>query len=123
VSEIATLRALRLAPIDRRRRDRLEEMLRLVGRPVEIGVELRVRVPDELALVVRSVKAMAVLADSYSGDLQALRVAVAPVPVLRPLLERRPGVHAGGPEERFVGYGLLHDDGTVEALPDGALAP
>ena len=61
--------------------------------------------------------------DAYRGDLQALRRSVAPVPVLRPMFERRPGLHAGPPQQQFCSYGLLRENGDVEALADGALAP
>jgi hypothetical protein len=115
--------ALRLAEVKRRRPDRLEELSRLAGRAVVIEVETVARAPDEVARIVRDIGAVAVLVDSFRGDLQDLRSAVAPVPVLRPLFERRPGTHAGLPEKQFCGYGRLNEHGDVDALADGALAP
>ena len=114
---------LQLAATDHRRHSRLVELTRLFDGPVTLDPQIGRRSPDEVAMLVRQKAATAVLAESYPGDLEALRRAVAPVPVLRPMRERREVPHAGAPEDRFSGYGLLRDDGTVEPLADGALAP
>jgi hypothetical protein len=66
------------------------ELARLVGQHVDIEVEVTERDPNALARIVEQIDAVAVLADVYRGDLAELRRAVAPVPVLRPLFERRP---------------------------------
>jgi hypothetical protein len=116
-------RALRLATLERRLHTRAAELARIFAQPVEIETSTELHMPAAVAQLVRDMHAISVLADSFRGDLQELRRAVAPVPVLRPQFERRPGAHAGPPENQFCGYGLLNDDGDVDALADGALAP
>jgi hypothetical protein len=108
--------------VDRPREDLLQELTRLIGRAVVIKRAVPGGDPISIADRARQVDAVAVIVDSYRGDLDELRRALAPVPVLRSLFERRPGIHAGPPESQFCGYGLLREDGTVEPLPDGALA-
>jgi hypothetical protein len=114
---------LQLAETNLRRHNRLAELTRLCGGQVTIVSETVVRDPDGVASEVCRLGAIAVLADSFRGDLAALRLAVAPVPVLRPLRQRRSGSHAGRLEDEFRGYGRLEEDGRVDPLPDGALVP
>jgi hypothetical protein len=94
---------------------------RLAGKPVIIHLTATVKA-DDVAELVRRLDAVAVLADSFRGDVEELCDAVAPVPVLRPIFERRAGAHAGRPEQQFRGYGLRAADGRILLLPDGALA-
>jgi hypothetical protein len=116
-------RALRIANYPKDRPSRLGELARLVGQPATIELELTVRTPSGIAHLAQEMGAVAVLVDSYRGDLEALRLALAPVPLLRPMFDLRLDLHAGQPEERFCGYGRLTEYGTVEPLADGALAP
>jgi hypothetical protein len=109
--------------MERHLHTRAAELARPFAQPVEIEVTAVTHTPADLAQLVRDMRAIAVLADSFRGDLQELRKAVAPVPVLRPCFARRPGTHAGLPEKQFCGYGRLNEHGDVEALADGALAP
>jgi hypothetical protein len=92
-------------------------MERLLGEPVVILLTATVK-PGDVAELVRRFDAVAVLADSFRGDVQELCDDVAPVPVLRPIFERREGVHAGRPEHRFRGYGLRATGGSVAPLAD-----
>ena len=64
--------------------------------------------------------AVAVLADAYPlNGLEELRRALAPVPMLRPVFTRRPGKHAGGPEDEFACYARLGPNGEFREIADG----
>jgi hypothetical protein len=121
VTSPGSARVLRLAATGRPRNDRAAELLRLFGADVEVVLLVRATDARAVAQAAAEHGVRAVLAEVFRGDLAELRQLVAPVPVLRPMFERRPGPHAA-PSERFAGYGRLLADGTVEALPDRALA-
>ena len=113
---------LRLSATARTRDDRGPELSRLFGRAVEVQVLLRETDPSVVAAQAREVGAQAVLADVFRGDLSVLVQLLAPVPLLRPVFERKPGLHAGVPVEQFVGYAHLNVAGELVPLPDLAFA-
>jgi hypothetical protein len=126
VSEPARL-VLRLATGDETREDRLLELARLFGEPVRIEVVKFVWDPTVVAGLVAAKGAVALAVDVHRpgatpADLEELRLAVAPVPVLRPVLARRPGVHAGLASDEFVRYDQLSADGRMIRLDDRELA-
>jgi hypothetical protein len=95
---------------------------RLFGRAVEVKVLLRETDPSVVAAQAREIRALVVLADVFRGDLPELVELLAPVPLLRPVFERQPGLHPGVPVEQFVGYAQLTAAGELVSLPDLAFA-
>ena len=113
---------LRLATITWDRGSRVPELRRLFSEGVRVETLTGLRTAAAVAAAVEELGAVAVLADVYrTSALEELRQALAPVPVLRPILEPRPGVHAGGREHVFARYGRLGPDGKIIELADGEL--
>jgi hypothetical protein len=114
---------LRLAAISRRRSSRDPELQRIFTTDVHVETIVGLRSSTAVLAAVEQLGAVAVLADLYPvEDLEELRVALEPVPVLRPVRTPRPGVHAGGPEAVFAHYARLGPANELLDLADGELA-
>lgn len=111
---------MRIAPL-RIRSDRHAELRRILGDDVAI-TEITLTEPDAVKAIAASVAADAVVIDVVAPSvLPGLVDAMGSYTLLRPLFEHIRTSH-GERQPVFVGYAALSPQGTLEPLPDGALA-
>ncbi|MDQ3642640.1 MAG: hypothetical protein M3450_14520 [Actinomycetota bacterium] len=113
-------RVVRVAPL-RIRADRLAELRRILGDDVEI-TETTLTEPEAVEAIASALGADAVVIDVVAPPvLGGLVAALSAYTMLRPLVEHIRTSH-GELQPVFAGYAALTPQGTLEPLPDGALA-